>query len=58
MTMTKRWKNLTTEQLADILAEFGIHEKPIGPNGEMGYVREDFEAVWEALEALGMNDKP
>lgn len=55
MTMTKRWKNLTTEQLADILAEFGIHEKPIGPNGEMGYVREDFEAVWEAL---GMNDKP
>jgi predicted alpha/beta hydrolase len=32
-----------------MLAEFGIDEKPAGPNGEMGYLRADFEPVWKAM---------
>jgi hypothetical protein len=31
-----------------MLAVYGIYEKPVGPNGEMGYLRADFEPVWRA----------
>jgi hypothetical protein len=27
----------------------GIYKKPAGPNGEMGYLRADFEPVWKAM---------
>lgn len=43
------WGNLTKDELVAVLAKFDIHERPVGPNGEMGYLREDFEPVWEAL---------
>jgi hypothetical protein len=44
-----RYEGLTTDQLRAMLAEYGIHEKPVGPNGEMGYLRADFESVWKAM---------
>lgn len=42
-------EGLTTDQLRAMLAEFGIYEKPAGPNGEIGYRRADFEPVWKAM---------
>jgi hypothetical protein len=45
----QRWAGLTQGQLREILATYGIHEKPVGPNGEMGYLRADFEPVWKAF---------
>jgi hypothetical protein len=43
------YEGLTADQLRAMLAEFGIDEKPVGPNGEMGYLRADFEPVWKRL---------
>ena len=44
----QRWAGLTQEQLRAMLALYGVYEKPVGPNGEMGYLRADFEPVWKA----------
>jgi hypothetical protein len=44
-----RYSRLTADQLREMLAVYGIYEKPVGPNGEMGYLRADFEPVWRAL---------
>jgi hypothetical protein len=46
---TCRYEGLTQDQLRAALAGFGIEEKPVCPNGEMGYLRADFEPVWKAL---------
>jgi len=42
------WEGLTADQLRAVLASYGIYEKQ-GPNGGMGYYREDFEPVWRAV---------
>jgi len=43
------YEGLTPDQLRAMLAVYGICEKPVGPNGEMGYLRADFEPVWKAM---------
>ena len=43
------YEGLTADQLRAMLAVYGICEKPVGPNGEMGYLRADFEPVWKAM---------
>jgi hypothetical protein len=53
--MKKTWANyngpgkpLTKEQLAALLARWGIKER-FDENGNGYYAREDFEAVWKHL---------
>lgn len=45
---TRRRRELTAEQLRRMLAQYGIYEK-LGPNGEWGYYRADFEPIWREL---------